>query len=396
MAKSKKIKAIVTYIAGGKLTPDMYADDSNRRKLPKELVTDIKETQKALRAFEGNTAKVAYYLNRLMRPADADGTKVYQKMGYKTLVDMTADYFNISAGTCRTYSSVGEKWIVRDKLGIHSKVCTFITNEDGEPTGIERDFTVSQLQEFGAIPPRIALAMLECGLITYNSKCAYMRDAGQAVKAIMLSVKEGKFTESDYIKAISEIRELANTVSMAFGLGYDIKPTFALEMSAHNDCFTESGSFSDKGIEILKAGEFPKAITDDTDDTADSDDSNSNSNSNSTKKAETTQKGIDNIFDAIRAMQSTFITALRMARGNDDYIKMLNDAVADNFDTVLNAVDGDYSSLDGDTADDTDDTADTADDTADTDDYIPDDDLFTGDITDTADDTADTADDTAE
>lgn len=215
MAKKKNA---VQNVGKAKITPDMFM--SNPNAVPSDIRNAVRAIARAQANVESSGATIAYYLNVMSKTSAADPDPLYKRLGYSTFAEYAQDYHNISDSTCRVYKSAAVN-IVRDKLGIHSKFATFAYDETGEtPTGIESDFTVSQLVELCTVPPYMVKKLLETDRISHNTRTKILRNVKTMAKKLLDGKKASAFSTRDLDEMCEKIG-IANMLIAAKGLNVD-------------------------------------------------------------------------------------------------------------------------------------------------------------------------------
>ena len=215
MAKKKNS---VQSVGKAKITPDMFMANPNA--VPSDIRKAVTAIGKAQANVESSGATIAYYLNVMSKTSAADPDPLYKRLGYSTFAEYAQDYHNISDSTCRVYKSAAVN-IVRDKLGIHSKFATFSYDDSGEtPTGIESDFTVSQLVELCTVPPYMVKKLLEYNSISHNTRTKVLRNIKVMTRNLLDGKKASAFTSAQ-LDAMCERIGTANLLILNKGLNAD-------------------------------------------------------------------------------------------------------------------------------------------------------------------------------
>lgn len=215
MAKKKNA---VQNVGKAKITPEMFM--ANPSAVPSDIRKAVTAIGKAQANVESSGATIAYYLNVMSKTSAADPDPLYKRLGYSTFAEYAQDYHNISDSTCRVYKSAAVN-IVRDKLGIHSKFAAFTYDETGEtPTGIESDFTVSQLVELCTVPAYMVKKLMEYNSISHNTRTKILRNIKVMTRKLLDGKKASSFTSAQ-LDAMCERIGTANILMLNKGLNAD-------------------------------------------------------------------------------------------------------------------------------------------------------------------------------
>ena len=241
MAKKKNA---VQVVGKAKITPDMF--NANPNAVPSDIRKAVTAIGKAQANVESSGATIAYYLNVMSKTSATDKDPLYKRLGYSTFAEYAQDYHNISDSTCRVYKSAAVN-IVRDKLGIHSKFATFAYDETGEtPTGIESDFTVSQLVELCTVPPYMVKKLLETNRISHNTRTKLLRNVKVMTKKLLDGKKASAFT-SVQLDTMCERIAIANMLIATKSLNVD----GALEYSGKVLNSLENAEYTDERAMLM-------------------------------------------------------------------------------------------------------------------------------------------------
>ena len=215
MAKKKNA---VQNVGKAKITPEMFM--ANPSAVPSDIRKAVTAIGKAQANVESSGATIAYYLNVMSKTSATDKDPLYKVLGYSTFADYAQAYHNISDSTCRVYKSAAVN-IVRDKLGIHSKFASFSYDDSGEtPTGIESDFTVSQLVELCTVPPYMVKKLLETDRISHNTRTKVLRNVKVMARNLLDGKKASAFTTAQ-LDAMCDKIGMANALILNRGLNAD-------------------------------------------------------------------------------------------------------------------------------------------------------------------------------
>lgn len=228
MAKKKNN---VQTVGKAKITPEMFMANPNA--VPSDIRKAVTAIGKAQANVESSGATIAYYLNVMSKTSATDKDPLYKVLGYPTFAEYAQAYHNISDSTCRVYKSAAVN-IVRDKLGIHSKFATFTYDDSGEtPTGIESDFTVSQLVELCTVPPYMVKKMLEMESISHNTRTKVLRNVKVMARKLLDGKKASAFTTAQ-LDAMCERIGAANILILNKGLNTEGALDYACKILENN------------------------------------------------------------------------------------------------------------------------------------------------------------------